>query len=904
MKIKNMKLMLLGLLAMVGMNAYAQHTSADKIVVDGYDYYYDSQVLDEKGRSVNNIVYDLKTVTWKNYASKSTTTKEATVIGVNSSASDEEVATIAIPAKVNGDKGEYLVTWINNSTWVTAQKDVTAVTTSLSLDLTNVWPGSFSDAAYSSFSNLTSLTIKEASESATPNASVFDGSACAFQATLTTLDITESRITEIAANGLAGYTALTGFSFGNVTTVGDNAFDGDYGISTLTIPATVTSIGADAFANMDNGDPTDPKGLTTLTINGYNKVSATVFEIPNAFSGNTLLSSLTIGSTVATSIAAGAFANDDALETIDLSGATALETAAGAFDGSGALNKLVTLKMAGTKMTDLDIDFSASNQTLATLTFPAGIDDADVAIAQLKNFVALTEIDLSATGVTVIPTAWFEFNASETPSVGTATEPSLTTVALNPNTTEIGDWAFAGESKLATITGLNQDKLQTIKDNAFRETALTAIDLSGATNAAFVTIDDRAFAYMPNLATITLPAQITTIAPRAFSEDANVTSINLEALEGLTVLNPIFHDGVVGSSPAKEVPIKLATLTLPENLTTITSGALQLLDITEIVIPASVTYLGSRALQGCIKLENFTWDDAMQRTLNTSTFLGDDHLKSVKMITMNPGGMYTPINIINDGNPIDAAVDKIFKGNKKDELTFTVNTEDLAVLEANGWTEANLKYCTLSSVGASEYAFNEKAKAGEYYYATYYNKQQASWFPAESFDVFSAIVDGPNVQLVPATAEEGYYKVAKFNGLNRKQAVCIIRSKQQKAEYELKNAGFNDISTMPTDNGLNVAGTGGFDASRLKFQYKLGVKSGVVAFYRIATGKFAEGVVYIDAENPKDRLNIVFEGEATAIQAIENEVEDNNAPIYNLNGVRVNKAGKGVYIQNGKKFVK
>jgi hypothetical protein len=47
----------------------------------------------------------------------------------------------------------------------------------------------------------------------------------------------------------------------------------------------------------------------------------------------------------------------------------------------------------------------------------------------------------------------------------------------------------------------------------------------------------------------------------------------------------------------------------------------------------------------------------------------------------------------------------------------------------------------------------------------------------------------------------------------------------------------------------------------------------------------------------------VLEGEATAIQGFKAEAES-NAPIYNLNGVRVNKAGKGVYIQNGKKFVK
>jgi len=43
---------------------------------------------------------------------------------------------------------------------------------------------------------------------------------------------------------------------------------------------------------------------------------------------------------------------------------------------------------------------------------------------------------------------------------------------------------------------------------------------------------------------------------------------------------------------------------------------------------------------------------------------------------------------------------------------------------------------------------------------------------------------------------------------------------------------------------------------------------------------------------------------ATGIEAIQTVKAAENAPIYNLNGVRVaNAAQKGIYIQNGKKFV-
>ena len=47
--------------------------------------------------------------------------------------------------------------------------------------------------------------------------------------------------------------------------------------------------------------------------------------------------------------------------------------------------------------------------------------------------------------------------------------------------------------------------------------------------------------------------------------------------------------------------------------------------------------------------------------------------------------------------------------------------------------------------------------------------------------------------------------------------------------------------------------------------------------------------------------NVESTSEATAIQSIATEAED--AETYNLQGIRVNAAKKGLYIQNGKKFV-
>ena len=905
MKIKNMKLMLLGLIGLMSATtASAIITPGDTRKEGTITYTVTAVALDETGRSVNGIVYDLRTVTWQDGNKTESTTKEATVTGVNAQATDAEVATLTIPAEVNGDKGTYKVTeitagWENAAT----MKDVRKKTTSLSIDITNL-RAALPATAYSTFSALTSLTIKDASTSTTPLTASFDGSGCAFQATLTTLDLTQSRINTIATNGLKGYTALTGFDFGtNINIVGANAFDGDYGISTLTIPATVVGIGSNAFDNMylAKTATTPAKGLATLTINGadntYN-ANGTIKTsvIPAAFAGNYLLSSVKVGSTTATDIASGAFANAP-LTSIDLSGATALATITGAFDTGLALQSVQLYGSALTTLAATDLDLSGSQRSLTAITLPKGLTTLS---QSFSDFVVLEAIDLSVTGVKKIPANEFEFTGT---LVNPATKkpyaaPKLAAVKLNAETTKINSSAFAGQSVLTSIEGLNQNKLEFIGGYAFEGTALTAIDLSAATNSAFTTIYGYTFANMESLATITLPAQISSMSTAAFANDGAVTSINLEALTKLTTLNPIFHEGVVGVSAAPEVAIPITSLTLPANLTTINDGALQLLDITEIDIPSKVTSIGQYAMQGCIKLKNFTWNDAPQRTIANNAFRGDDHLESVKMVTYGGiWGTYTGLTIVDLwGVPAnDTPVDLIFQGNKKDVLKFVVNAEDQATLIAQGWTEANLQFCTLTAEGASTFTFSEKSKTGEYYYATHYNFNQATWFPEEDFEVFAAVVEGSNVVLSAASTEGGYYKVSTSD-------VCVVRSKKLEADYELKNATFNDISTMPALNDLTVA-PWPVTPSRLSYQYILGVKGGVVAFYRITSGTIGTGKVYINAATPADRLNIVFDGEATAIQGFKAEAES-NAPIYNLNGVRVNKAGKGVYIQNGKKFVK
>lgn len=822
---------------------------------------------DEADRSVNGIKYKLTT-----NADKS---KTALVVGVNTSATDAQKKTIVIPATVTGDNNVvYKVTGFESTTWGANAADKCE---SLTINLDN-FAAAIDASAFSAFTKLKTLVLSDANTAANAKTKEFPAG---ISKTIESVTLTNN-ITKIAASAFENCTKLATINLANVVEIADKAFYGTI-ISELTIPATVKVIGTDAFAHMyaPTADGKSNVGLTTLVFNANDAFTA----IPAAFSDNITLKNVTIKSAKATSITANAFSGATAIETIDLSGATALTSAEEAFAAS---DKLATLKLNGTKLTAIDVDITKAQKTLATLTLPATL--TTLAEKQFRDFVALTALDLSVTGVKSIPANLFDQTGATKDDKDKTIPSALASVKLNAETTEIGASAFEGNAKLATVENLNQAKLATIGASAFNKTALTTLDL---TSTKLTSIPTLAFGNIPTLTSIKLPAGITTIEQAAFAYDAKVASINLQDLTKLTTLKAIFHEGAVGATDAKEVGIALASLTLPAKLTTIEDGALQLLDIEEIEIPETVTSFGERVLQGCINLKKFTWNGNSESGLPATTFLGDDKLEEVYFMS-DQVDYYTWLT------------DDHFYGNSKDVLKVYVTAETYNMLIARfNWNE-NSKYSTLVGVGETEYKFNAKGLASDgYYYATYYNENSGTWFDATKFEVFGAVVEASKVVLKPFSVENGYYKVQSYDSTNPWTAfgaVVVIRSKEQSAPIELKNLDSNDVSTVD-DNDLQVAAAD-FAASRLKFQYKLGAKDGQVKFWRVTSGTIKEGVAYLETSSiygAREYLDIVVDGEATGIDAIESATEEAGA-IYNLQGVQLSAPQKGINIKNGKKF--
>lgn len=236
----------------------------------------------------------------------------------------------------------------------------------------------------------------------------------------------------------------------------------------------------------------------------------------------------------------------------------------------------------------------------------------------------------------------------------------------------------------------------------------------------------------------------------------------------------------------------------------------------------------------------------------------------------------------------------------------TAKIESVVFVEADG-KQAQLDDASfaiqLSGVveTTAEFKFKAAGKSGDYYYATYH-ADMASWFPADKFEMFTAVIEGYMVNMKEAEVLDGFYKVNEGDNV-------VLRSKEISGEYEIKASNDTNTSIEKLQNDLRYcANDGDVKGGKLNYIYKLGVKNSIVAFYRITSGEFKAGQLYIEAELPnKDRLDITIDGvdiNATSIFGVESATEGANAPVYNLKGMRVEKAQKGINIQNGKKYVK
>ncbi|MDD3364591.1 MAG: leucine-rich repeat protein, partial [Syntrophomonas sp.] len=334
--------------------------------------------------------------------------------------------------------------------------------------------------------------------------------------------IVPTSVTSIGNDAFDGCTNLNSIMLQEgVTNIGEYAFSGCTGLTSITIPASVTNIGFKAFGRcakltsiavagqnsqysskdgvLFNKDGTVlmvcPAGLTSITI------PAGVTSIgEDAFSNCTGLTSITIPQAV-TNISGGAFFGCTGLIAIEVDA----NNSTYASEGGMLFNKAGTILMAcpgGLKNIDIPLEVTAIDDMafsgctgLTSITIPEKV--TTIGLCAFSNCTGLTSIIIPQ-GVTNIG------NSAFLGCIG------LTSITIPQGVTSIGDGTFFGCTGLSSIS--IPEGVTSIGQRAFRYcSSLTSITIP----QTVISIDENAFCGCTSLTSIKFNSKNTTIFDNA-----------------------------------------------------------------------------------------------------------------------------------------------------------------------------------------------------------------------------------------------------------------------------------------------------------------------------------------------------------------------------------------------------
>ena len=407
-----------------------------------------------------------------------------------------------------------------------------------------------------------------------------------------------------AGNAATSYTIPA-----SVTSIGDEAFYGCTNLVTVAIPASVTTIGDEAFFGCNNTN------FTSITI------PASVTSIGNrAFSGCTYLATVTV---YAPSCTLGSNAFDIWSNSLQIyvfgDKVTDYQGAANWHDYSGLISAIPNSGNCGAEGHASDVKYvltgTSPNYTLNIMKVgtTGAMADYNYASAQPWNSYKgnITTIEIES-GVTNIGNLAF-YNCT-----------GLTSVTIPASVTSIGKSAFKNCINLASII-IPGSGATTIGNNAFE-------DCKGVTT---ITIGDGVtsvgdFAFMncgqnTTGTTVTIGSGLTSIGITIFYFCYKLKSIEVDAnnayfaSEGGVLFNkdkttliqyPVGNTATSYTIPASVTSIggntfekcsSLSSVTIPASVTSIGNGAfVSCTGLTSVTIPARVTSIGMFAFQNCI----------------------------------------------------------------------------------------------------------------------------------------------------------------------------------------------------------------------------------------------------------------------------------------------------------------
>ena len=394
-----------------------------------------------------------------------------------------------------------------------------------------------------------------------------------------------------------------------ISSIGNSAFAGCSSLRSITLPSNVKSIGNAAFANCQSLTTADlPQGITTIG--------------EQTFSNCESLTTISLVSTI-TEIGDKAFSNCRSLSAIDIpDGVTKI--GAEAFYGCKVLSEVVIPD----GVTELGYQAFYGCGNLTAITLPDNISKfgyqafdgcniKEITVSAITGDIALLNKRFGANAITAFKGKYASPDGHALINEGVLCHVvpiDIDSYSIPWGITKIGDRAFEGCNKLTKVVLPNS--LIEIGLDAFREcNSLKEVIIPSSVTM----IESEAFAHCSALSRITLHDTISMIGDSAFE---SVQDINVY----ITDLEKYCAGGIISQLPGRKHLYlnnePLTHLVIPESVTEIGSYAFaDCIDLENVTIPSGLTTLGEGAFKGCDSLTALTITDNMEQ-INLDAFSG------------------------------------------------------------------------------------------------------------------------------------------------------------------------------------------------------------------------------------------------------------------------------------------